>query len=951
MGRRGGKLWRADRCGLVRPLESFANLTYTLPSTPFQSKGAFSLTPTDKLATCLFQITGPAHVPYHDSRWQQLLLHYEKLVHLHNLGMPSPSSPPQSSINIDANGTSIAAAEFPLDGEDVVGNACRQCAKYSSTSSNLAALSLHVARMIRDLRQSIVDLTNGYANMQTKRDDGVDETQRLGGGTTKSKGSSTTKQRIELIGKARASCGALNILRLLSHETIVEACRQKESVNVEGQSSSYFQNNQHQQPLERDTSYILKESFTYRSRGNVPETGVQNDGQDAALELISAVMAFFATMGNLLHQRGDDSNHVDALSIPEVYDTVVQIMSLLLVLLSTQLYQPMVSSAQLADEGRTISDNYFLDKLMEYSHWQRRNSRQSMKRHDGRGMDSLDGLPATSVDNETLLLLFSCLSWLESRPAPPRRSIASHYVELTNSIAQQVPNMKIGGDGMYESHSIVMARVPVESTKATATAVARSTPLAAAASFSSSPLDLGQPTSSTSIVLGSDDTVALSSAGHVSGDVTTWNSSSILLLPIRSILLLSSSLFLLPIRLVRLAFRVLGHGRYRALLGVGSRSSSGISDIGESDHSILQNLQARCETNSGWNRTNNVLWLTDSPIADLGCALVLLLSNNCRTHLASGGRESKMHPFRGELASLNDNRWDRRSSQGATDYSLFPTDTNGVDLQTGLTKQATMTVVSINFESLFEAFGRIVHTEVGALMLYTMLLSSPILAASIAARSDLDTLVIPLLRTLYFSSTLSNDDATNLRRTNTASHLNPFVALSQRDRPFRSLSQLYVILILLLIFSQDASFGRDSFRRVNISGVKWYKERQIKEASLGSMLVLVLLRAISFNLNRLRDEFLLSNCCAVLLNLSPHIVDLNGYASTRLVSVTTSCFKRYSALVAENGGEVEEEGDMSTLLGMHGEVLGRCLSCLLFLLLYSIAHPSPFFRHAELCCS
>ena len=86
------------------------------------------------------------------------------------------------------------------------------------------------------------------------------------------------------------------------------------------------------------------------------------------------------------------------------------------------------------------------------------------------------------------------------------------------------------------------------------------------------------------------------------------------------------------------------------------------------------------------------------------------------------------------------------------------------------------------------------------------------------------------------------------------------------------------------------------------------------------MILLVLLRAITFNLNKLRDEFLLSNCCAVLLNLSPHIISVHEYAATRLVSVTTSCFKRYSTLVVENGNKKEAEGELSTSLGMHAEV-------------------------------
>jgi len=90
--------------------------------------------------------------------------------------------------------------------------------------------------------------------------------------------------------------------------------------------------------------------------------------------------------------------------------------------------------------------------------------------------------------------------------------------------------------------------------------------------------------------------------------------------------------------------------------------------------------------------------------------------------------------------------------------------------------------------------------------------------------------------------------------------------------------------------------------------------------SLGSMMILVLIKAITFNLNRLRDEFLLSNCIAVLLNLSPHIIHLHPYVASRLVSVTVSCFNRYTALVAKNDMKIEEEGDMTSPLGMHGEV-------------------------------
>jgi hypothetical protein len=91
------------------------------------------------------------------------------------------------------------------------------------------------------------------------------------------------------------------------------------------------------------------------------------------------------------------------------------------------------------------------------------------------------------------------------------------------------------------------------------------------------------------------------------------------------------------------------------------------------------------------------------------------------------------------------------------------------------------------------------------------------------------------------------------------------------------------------------------------------------------------LRSLSFNLNRLQDPFLLSNCCAVLMNLSPSIVDLHEYAAMRLTAVTVSSMKRYVTLSQENPGI--DEDDLSSPTAMHGEVsrtllgvLKHCLS-------------------------
>jgi len=62
-------------------------------------------------------------------------------------------------------------------------------------------------------------------------------------------------------------------------------------------------------------------------------------------------------------------------------------------------------------------------------------------------------------------------------------------------------------------------------------------------------------------------------------------------------------------------------------------------------------------------------------------------------------------------------------------------------------------MLQVNFECIFASFGATAHTKVGVLLLYTILQVSPLFAAAMATQSNLDTAILPLLRTLYFSRT------------------------------------------------------------------------------------------------------------------------------------------------------------------------------------------------------
>ena len=464
---------------------------------------------------------------------------------------------------------------------------------------------------------------------------------------------SPAKLRTALIGKSRVTCGAINLLRILTHEVIVDACRS-----------------------EFDARTCLVQSFTYRGK---------EGEQDSAYQVTATLMHFLAAIGRAIQRQ------TDLLAIPEVYDVVFQVQAMFLTLLSSQLYQPMISSSEASK-----CDNLFLNLIMNHA-------------HTGQ-CDKVDG------SNEAAAIVSLCLHLFITRPTPPQRSILAHQLQLVDTIVKELA-VKKSDDGMHESHTIVQARyIPADTERSESLLLEKIT--SEQASVESTSL---------SVSIGTDDEVNLTSAGHV-----PRSRSSSVAHPIRSLLLLSSSFFLLPIRLVKLALGLLGQN-----MAIGNGSAT----LTASDQTILQQIsQGQGET--GWNKTSNVLWVTESPLADFGSALLLLLLNNCR---------AATNPFRREAASLKDNRM---SDDGMLAEPI-----------------------SINFGDLFETFGVTAHTEVSALLLYTLIFANSSFAESFAARIDPDRLILPLLRSLYFST--AADDA--------------------NKRPFRSHSQLYVIMILVCL--------------------------------------------------------------------------------------------------------------------------------------------------------
>lgn len=92
-----------------------------------------------------------------------------------------------------------------------------------------------------------------------------------------------------------------------------------------------------------------------------------------------------------------------------------------------------------------------------------------------------------------------------------------------------------------------------------------------------------------------------------------------------------------------------------------------------------------------------------------------------------------------------------------------------------------------------------------------------------------------------------------------------------------------------------------------LRNIHWYTERSISEISLGGLLILVVIRTIQYNMLKMRDKYLHTNCLAALANMSGQFRSLHPYVAQRLVSLFEILAKKHVRLDADmkqliNGG-------------------------------------------------
>lgn len=228
-----------------------------------------------------------------------------------------------------------------------------------------------------------------------------------------------------------------------------------------------------------------------------------------------------------------------------------------------------------------------------------------------------------------------------------------------------------------------------------------------------------------------------------------------------------------------------------------------------------------------------------APLAGQSLLLLLVLVNHCTSE--KGPLEN---PYRQALFSF--------SAAQKDDDGMTSAPTNAAS------------TFKLDTGALYSALCHVPNSDQTTLLLYMLLHRNQQFRTYVISRSDIEQLLVPILRTLYHA-------------------------------PDSNSHHIYMSLIVILILSEDDLFTK-TVHDVMLKGVSWYTERAISEISLGGLLILVIIRSIQYNMLKMRDKYLHSNCLAALANMSGQFRCLHPYVSQRIVSLFETLARKYMRL-------------------------------------------------------
>eukprot|EP01136_Pigoraptor_vietnamica_P001775 Opistho-1_new@28841 len=280
-----------------------------------------------------------------------------------------------------------------------------------------------------------------------------------------------------------------------------------------------------------------------------------------------------------------------------------------------------------------------------------------------------------------------------------------------------------------------------------------------------------------------------------------------------------------------------------------------------------------------------------SPVAERALMLLLVLSNHWRAGSPKG--KGVGNPFAAALADFRDTH-------------VF----DGEEDERPPFRMA--------FASLYAALCR----APPVLLLYDLLHGNDAFLSFVLSRTDIEALVVPILRLLYRAPELDSQ-------------------------------QVYLLLIVLLILTQDKPFCA-GVHGIVLPTASWLTERLVSDISLGSAIVVVLVRTVQYNLAKTRDVYLHTNCLAALANLSGHVKGLHPYAAQRMASLFDMLARKFNRLQQQRAVRDQEDTELAMyadFVRIVLEILNACLlhglqhnPHLLYTLLYKRGMFEPFAR-------
>ncbi|KAJ3318783.1 hypothetical protein HDV06_007034 [Boothiomyces sp. JEL0866] len=190
----------------------------------------------------------------------------------------------------------------------------------------------------------------------------------------------------------------------------------------------------------------------------------------------------------------------------------------------------------------------------------------------------------------------------------------------------------------------------------------------------------------------------------------------------------------------------------------------------------------------------------------------------------------------------------------------------------------------LSFKQIFESIASGMKKEEVGMFLYTMLLLNTEFKIYFLSRTDPEAMLLCILQNVYESV----QDILKHRF-------------------------LYIQLGILLILSQDDVYNK-FIQKMVVSQVPWYTERNIKNISLGGILILVLIRTIHINLSKHHDIHIHTSCLSILSNISAAVVDLDTIVAQRVIAVFEQISKKYFKIFQFDEQMSAEEGKRTKIL-------------------------------------